>query len=286
LVVVEHPTKTKTLIVEPMVNYIGKGDILDWTDKVDYNSPQNLYPTTSLINGSLFFANREDKDFVNTQYKTKTNLIFGQRIIDLGIDYKNSTTNLTQTLGQNTDYYLTINLSPRPPFSGGTTDIALPCYFISKETNNNGISNFEYRPFRSLPRSVFASVPIPTGNTRAYSIFYRWTGSNDPYTNNGLVGKGTIQNINRLTTYPFAISGFSHYTTYDASAVYTSDELVYPEVATQYDRYYRDYIEDLTAEDNKIYSCKMYLNPWEVAQLRFNEVPLMSKDWLTDLVLF
>jgi hypothetical protein len=48
--------------------------------------------------------------------------------------------------------------------------------------------------------------------------------------------------------------------------------LVFPEVETQYDRYYRDYIEDLTSEENKIYTCKMYLTPWDVSNLYANEV--------------
>ena len=81
-----------------------------------------------------------------------------------------------------------------------------------------------------------------------------------------------MQNVNRFTTYPFAISGFSHYTTYDASLTFTPDELIYPEADNQYDRYYRDYVEDLTSEENKIYTCKMYLTPWEVSQLYSNEV--------------
>ena len=263
LVVVPHPIKPKTLIIEPIVDWIGKGRQLDWTDKVDYNSPQTLRPTTSIINGSIFAANKIDKDFVNTQYNTKSNKIFGQNIIDLGIDYKNNTIPLTQTLGQNTDYYLN---------ASGNTNIALPCYFVTKENNNNGRSVFEYRPFRSLPRIVFKSVPIASGNTGQGPVAYRYSRSNTPFTTNGFVSMGDLQNVNRLTTYPFAISGFSHYTTYDSSTVFTDDELVYPEVETQYDRYYKDYIEDLISEENKIYTCKMYLTPWEVSNLYANEI--------------
>lgn len=267
LAVVEHPIKPKTIIVEPIVNYIGKGETLDWTSKVDFNSLQTLRPTTSIINGSLFLANKEDKDFVNTQYSNKSNNIFGQRFIDLGIDYKNDNINLVQTLGQNTDYYLN---------ASGDTNIALPCYFVSKETSTNGISVFEYRPFRSLPRMTFKSISIPTGNTSQNSIFYRYAGTNKPFTNIGLTAIGTIPNVNRLTTYPYAISGFSHYTIYNSSTKFTSDELVYPEVDTQYDRYYRDYIEDLISPENKIYNCTMYLTPWEVSQLRFDEKILIK----------
>jgi len=273
LVVVEHPIKPKTLIIEPIVNYIGKGKVLDWSEKVDYNSLQTLSPTTSIINGSIFLSNKQDKDFINTQYNTKSNKIFGENTIDLGIDYKNATTNLVQTLGQNTDYYLN---------TSGSTSVALPCYFISKENNKDGTAIFEYRPFRSLPRQVFKSIPLLSGNTgqRGFVLRYRDT-TFDPSISGGFNPVGlryinSIPNVNRLTTYPYLISGFSHYTTYDASNKFTEDELVYPEADTQYDRYYRDYIEDLISEENKIYNCKMYLQPWEVAGLYYNETIIIK----------
>ena len=262
LVVVEHPTKAKTLIVEPMINYIGKGETLDWTDKVDYDATQNIYPTTNLINGTIFASNKADKDYVNAEYTKRTNKIFGQNQFDLNIDYKNQTTNLTQTLGQNTDYYLN---------ASGDTNIALPCYFITKENNNNGISTFEYRPFRSIPRQTFMSVSIPTGNTKTRTFFYRYTGTNNPFTPDGFKGVGTFPNFNRLTTYPFALEDFSHYTIYDSSNTFTSDEIVYPTIENQYERYYRDYVEDLIDDENKIYQVSMYLTPWEVAGLYYNE---------------
>ena len=267
LVVVEHPTKTKTLIVEPIIDYIGKGETLDWTNKVDYDATQNLYPTTNLINGTIFASNTADKDYINTEYQKRSNKIFGQNQFDLDIDFKNQTTNLTQTLGQNTDYYLN---------ASGDTNIALPCYFITKENNNNGISTFEYRPFRSIPRQTFMSVQIPTGNTLTGPFFYRYAGTNSPFTTLGLTSKGTYPNFNRLTTYPFAIEGFSHYTIYDSSNTFTSDEIVYPTLENQYDRYYRDYIEDLTSDENKIYQVQMYLTPWEVAGLYYNETIMIK----------
>jgi hypothetical protein len=267
LVVVEHPTKTKTLIVEPMIDYIGKGETLDWTDKVDYDATQNLYPTTNLINGTIFASNKADKDYINTEYTKRSNKTFGQNQFDLDIDYKNQTTNLTQSLGQNTDYYLN---------ASGDTNVALPCYFISKENNNNGISTFEYRPFRSIPRQTFKSISIPTGNTAQGTFFYRYYGTNRPFSNFGFEAYGTFPNYNRLTTYPYAIEDFSHYTIYDSSNTFTPDELVYPTIENQYDRYYRDYIEDLTSDENKIYQVSMYLTPWEVAGLYYNETIIIK----------
>lgn len=273
LVVIPHPIKPKTLIVEPLIDWIGKGELLDWTDKVNYNDAQILRPTTSIINGSIFASNKIDKDFVNNQFNTKSNKIYGQNIFDLGVDYKNEYIPLTQQLGQNTDYYLN---------ASGSTNIALPCYFILKQGNTNGQPTFEYRPFRSLPRMAFKSVPLPSGNTgqpgyftRVYDQTYSPCAtypSGNNYNPVNAYQSVDMQNVNRLTTYPFAISNFSHYTVYDSTLKFTDDELVYPEVDNQYDRYYRDYIEDLISEENKIYNIRMYLTPWEVSQLYFNEI--------------
>jgi hypothetical protein len=268
LVVVDHPFKEKTLIIEPLVNYIGKGETLDWTDKIDYNSIQSLFPTTTLINGSLFLANLKDQDFINSEYNKKSNLIFGQEIVDLGEEYKNQTIDLSQKmLGQNTDYYLN---------ASGNTNVSIPCYFIAKEQENEGQSFFQYTPFRSLPRVSFLGVPIPSGNTGHPAVYTRTVGSNVPFSIFGLNPVGDFMNFNRLTTYPMALTGFSHYLTYDASTTFTDDELVYPELDTQYDRYYRDYIEDLISPDNKIYTAKAYLNPWELSQLYYNEKILIK----------
>jgi hypothetical protein len=266
-VVVEHPTKTKTLIIEPMIDYIGKGELLDWTDKVNYDATQNVYPTTNIINGTIFTKNLADKDYINTEFTKRSNKTFGQNLFDLNVDYKNNTINLTQSLGQNTDYYLN---------ASGDTNIALPCYFITKENNNNGISTFEYRPFRSIPRQTFKSISIPTGNTSSNPFFYRYAGTNSPFTVIGLTAMGTFPNYNRNTTYPYSIEDFSHYTIYDSSNTFTPDELVYPTLENQYDRYYRDYVEDLTNDENKIYQVQMYLTPWEVAGLYYNETIMIK----------
>jgi hypothetical protein len=120
------------------------------------------------------------------------------------------------------------------------------------------------------------SVSIPTGNTQTNPFFYRYRGTNIPFTVIGLTAMGTFPNFNRNTTYPFAIKDFSHYTIYDSSNTFTSDEIVYPTLENQYDRYYREYVEDLTDDENKIYQVSMYLTPWEVAGLYYNETIMIK----------
>jgi hypothetical protein len=66
---------------------------------------------------------------------------------------------------------------------------------------------------------------------------------------------------NRFTTYPFAYTGFSHYVNWrgtDFSNVVQPREYIF-DSENLYDIYYNDYIVDLTSEENKIFSTKIYL---------------------------
>ena len=81
-----------SLIIEPIVDYFGKGEVLDWTTKVDYNQLQSLSPTTSLINGTLDFEFRLDQDYANQDFNSASNKVFGTDKINLNIPYKNANT--------------------------------------------------------------------------------------------------------------------------------------------------------------------------------------------------
>jgi len=68
LVVVPSTEKSNTLIVEPMIDFIGTGDVLDWTMKIDRNQPIQISPTTNLINGSVRMNIEKDTDNGNEQF--------------------------------------------------------------------------------------------------------------------------------------------------------------------------------------------------------------------------
>jgi hypothetical protein len=66
---------------------------------------------------------------------------------------------------------------------------------------------------------------------------------------------------------------------YDASNTYESNESLFPTQQDLYDIYYEDYIQDLTSPENKIVSAKIYLTPWEISQLKFNEKILIQNNY-------
>lgn len=268
LVVVPSPDKPNTLIIEPIVDYFGKGELLDWTTKVDYNQLQSLSPTTSLINGTLQFNFQLDQDYANQDFKTASNKVFGTDKINLNIPYKNSSTNFTYIFSSPID--ITIN-------SATSNYLTLSSFSKIKTVDVSGATLQQFQPFKILPRIVFRGLTLPslnygfvgTGATQLQTWFVNSFGTTYPQTR--------FTNINRFTTYPFNYSGFSHYINFRGEDITTIQPREFEFVAEDlYDIYYKDYIEDLISPENKIYKVKIYLTPNEVKSLLYDEKILIK----------
>lgn len=349
LVVVPNPDKPDILIVEPIVDYFGEGQVLDWTTKVDWGQPQNLSPTTSLINGTLNFDFKLDADYTNFDFKTQINRTFGTDNVQLNLEFKDNVTKFESMFSSPID--TTINCV-NPPLLTLTSMARLKTVDLSGKTLQTFV------PFKVLPKLVFRGLTMPNDNYGFVGDILTFTGSPNctynvylnvtkkgwfkyedcqgvqsyyymPYT--GLQSLGldcinptTIQpgipfsdtavftiattgttclttgftNIyqtyymndvqmdrmtlsNRFTTYPFAYTGFSHYVNWrgtDFSNVVQPREYIF-DSEDLYDIYYKDYIDDLISEENKIFSCKIYLYPYDITQLKFNERILINNTY-------
>ena len=76
LAFVPDRTLPNTLRIEPLVEYIGSGNTLDWTEKLDLSKDITYYPTTDLQKSKFTFTYTEDGDYYNSVYKDNGH-IFG-----------------------------------------------------------------------------------------------------------------------------------------------------------------------------------------------------------------
>lgn len=272
LVVVPSPEKSNTLIIEPIVDYFGKGEVLDWTSKVDYNQLQSLAPTTSLINGTLDFEFRLDQDYANQDFKTAANKVFGTDKINLNIPYKNSTTKFDYIFSSPVD--ITINTAQ-------SSYLTLSSFSKVKTLDVTGSTLQQFQPFKILPRVVFRGLTLPYDNyglppspPDVVPIGQVWWANS---LQEGTFAQLWFTNINRFTTYPFNYSGFSHYINFNGEDQTTIQPREFAFVADDlYDIYYKDYIDDLISPENKIYKVKIYLTPNDVKSLLYNEKILIK----------
>lgn len=254
-IVVPHPTKQNTLIVEPIIDYIGKGDTLDWTNKIDWDSPITVLPTTNILNGTLNFNFKLDQDYANQQFNIANNRIFGTYELQLNQDYKDNKIDFNTIFSSPID--TTLNNSNIP-------NITISNLATIKTQENKGTSIQQFKPYKILPRLLFRGLVYPNDNwgltTGGTQTWWAETYQIDRW-----------QETNRFTTYPFNYSGFSHYTNFNASNTFDPDESTFPNEQDMYDIYYYDYVSDITSPENKVISAKIYLTPYEIANLRFDE---------------
>jgi len=69
LAFVPDRTLPNTLRIEPLVEYIGSGNSLDWTAKLDLSKDIAYYPTVDMQKAKFTFTYTEDGDYFNSVYK-------------------------------------------------------------------------------------------------------------------------------------------------------------------------------------------------------------------------
>ncbi len=72
LVIVSDPSDPDNLIIEPYTEYIGSGDIKDWTNKLDLSKERIVKDTTSLQKRDILMNDLEDVDLMNKAIKEET----------------------------------------------------------------------------------------------------------------------------------------------------------------------------------------------------------------------
>ena len=155
LIVVPNPDLPNNLIIEPIVDYIGTGRILDWTTKVDYDQTQNLYPTSTLLNGTLEYEFKLDQDYANQDFKGQTNRIFGTDKFQLGLQYKDTTTKFDFIFSSPID--ITIDNSV-------VSLLTLNSMSKLKQVDISGVTQQTFVPFKILPKVVFRGLTLPNDN--------------------------------------------------------------------------------------------------------------------------
>lgn len=268
LVVVPDIDDENTFVVEPIIDYLNRGETLDWSERLDNNSNISISPTTGVINGTLWMNAQDDEDYGSIEWKKTTNIIYGTRYKQLNLDYKSKTTEFNGQVSHPVDDLLQNVNAP---------NITIPIYYITKEDNNDGEVILYYNARKTKPRLAFRGLNLPADNV---GIFINPTGqtlNNSFYLEDLQVDM--FPSYNRFTTYPFGLSGFTQAVNYNKTHRFNQQEYDFSCYEDLYDVYYNDYINDLTNSDNRVLIASFYLHPEEIAELRGNERIFVSGNY-------
>ena len=220
MIVVPNPDDPLKLIVEPIIDYIGKGEVLDWTTKIDFSQTQNLYPTSSLINGTLEYEFKLDQDYANRDFQGQSNRIFGTDKIKLNLPYKDATTKFDYLFSSPID--ITINNAYVPI-------ITLNSMSKLKQIDISGQTQQTFVPFKILPKLTFRGLTIPVdnygfvGGSGATTVFCT-SGITLNVTKSGYIRYDDCNQVQRyvlLNTGTRVIAGCANYTTVEQGIPFT-----------------------------------------------------------------
>ena len=253
LVLIPKPNDEKVLIVEPMQSWVGQGEVIDWTTKVNRDKAITITDTTKFINSEIKMSPVEGKDLFSTNFKDSNKLTFGQRETPLNQDFKQSKVEVK------TDFSI-----PQSELLFPSFDYTLPVFYkVTQENSGEGSNASVNVNFQTTPSLVF------------------WCGKR-----NINLDRGILMNYDYSTFVTDASKYFpqSHHLTYFPVNTFSQNKTIgfnrnqyqgdYKQIEVNYDLYnlfYETNIDDFLSVDSRFMSCELYLTNNDLKKLDFSE---------------
>lgn len=231
------------LIIEPRPTFYSSGTVQDWSNKLDYSKETKIIPLGELNTKSYVFSYKEDSDYFNSNYKTTFNEIYGQKKYDILNDFLKG------------EVRTELIFSPTPLVDTIGHDRVLSKIYT---LNSNG----QIQPTQSNLRLLYWGG-LKTTNVQWQHIATSGTTfrSNYPYA-------GHLDDVQNPT---FDLNFGVPYQVYYTPIKYTGNNL--------YNKYWKDYIEQISDKDSKIFSGYFLLNEWDIQNLDFRDTYFFENEY-------
>jgi hypothetical protein len=233
----------KKLLIEPRPTFYASGTTRDWSYKLDYSKETKIIPLGELNNKTYLFTYAEDTDFFNADYKTTYNEVYGQRKYEVLNDFLKGEV-VTQLIFSPTPLVNTI----------GHDRVISKIYTLD--------ANGTIKPTQSNIRLLYWGGLKPTNNAWQHIATSGTTSRNDfPYA-------GHLDDVNNPS---FDLNFGSPNQVYYTAQRYTANNL--------YNKYWRDYIEQISDKDSKIFSGYFLLNEFDIQSLDFRDLFFFENEY-------
>jgi len=233
----------KKLKIEPRNDFYRKGTIKDWSNKLDISKSIEQELIIDKNSSFLFNHKNDNKDLYLSEYTADTESIWGEYEKNIEGEYKSSNQVISTIFTPSVETSLEID---------GTSKVILPRFLTKTSGNSNSTKQGEYKGgLRILLRNKEGRVQLPA-NERFFIFGLNYTYY--PY----------VGHFNHPFESEYDINfGLTKYLGYDA-ALATLNNL--------YNRYWRDYIEELIDVDSRIIKAYIKLDPSDINSLNLNDL--------------
>jgi hypothetical protein len=231
------------LLIEPRPTFYSSGTTRDWSSKLDYSKETKIIPLGELNNKTYLFTYKEDTDYFNSDYKTTYNEIYGQKKYEVLNDFLKG------------EVVTELIFSPTPLVNTIGHDRVMPKIYTldANGTIKPTQSNIRLLYWGGLKTTLTAWQHIATSGTTSRLDF--------PYA-------GHLDDVNNPTIdLNFGVPNQVYYT----PTRYTANNL--------YNKYWRDYIEQITDKDSKIFSGYFLLNEFDIQSLDFRDLFFFENEY-------
>lgn len=245
--------ETNRVRIEPRNDYYSQGIRKDWTGKLDISKSFEIIPLGDVLSKDYEFTYKEDTDFYNQDYQTKTNKVYANKEFTIVNEFiKDKTT---------TDVFF----SPSPQILNSFNFMSY-CKLRKQETNNEtGLTT--YTRIKAKPRILYY------GGLISYA---GWDLVNSSAVNRTKFFFGTSKPAPTFTEYeyypyvgmldhPF----FSYKNLWFGSPVFTYYFINYVSNNNLFNFYHKNYYEEISSKNSKLVKASFYLNAKDIFELDF-----------------
>ena len=254
LVLIPDPNNPSNFIIEPWQFYIGKGELKDWTEKIDLSKDIVIEPLINEQTDKLTIAMAEDEDWLNKLNQDQFKETFGTVVIDSPYDILDG------------ERKIEIGIAPTPATqlqgyfgdSPNWDDILIP-QICTQETEND-ITVF--KPVKAKPRILYYNGMKPSG---------QW------WVTSGSFGSFVAQEQNEIPL----VSYYSSFPPQPNTKVLTfQKENGYDQVGNinklygtdLYTRYWSEYVELIYNKESRRLTAYFVLDDYDLVNFKYSDV--------------
>lgn len=240
LIIVPDKLEPTHLYIEPYSEWIGDGNEVDWTEKLDISKDIQLQPTSDLQAKSLLFTDADGQDLFNKSFKELNSRTYGSLFVD----------NTENDFGKDTDEIKTIFtpvISSYIPSSGGGFSEIDSCICYAEDETPEAIRLSFYAGTKTITNPInltdgFATTPDSV--TYTIPVLSNYKDSEILTTTECLTFAGEN---NTIQDAPTSLNG-------------------------AFQKYWKQFIDETYSRDARIMKATFYLDAIDIMNLNFNDI--------------
>ncbi len=229
--------------------YASSGTIRNWDDKLDYSDEYEVSPMGNLDARTYLYKFKDDTDYWNDYYKKKYQETYGQKKYEVDNDWLKNI-NTTEVI-----------FAPTPLVDRPNDDKIIP-RIINVDNNGQAV------PLSTSGNKAANLRLLYYGGVKTTNTTYNHITSSGTHVMSNYAYAGHLDSIN-FPNYDvnFGVPIEVYYTT----SAYTNNNL--------FNKYYKQFIQEITDKDSKIFKGKFHLTAVDIARLNFRDLFYFHGDY-------